>query len=73
MTHTQHRCTTRQLWQRACDAWSEQLHNTFGSEAGDMRYRKAGQGEPGTPLHTAYCAFKYFQQAFLREERLALE
>ena len=35
-------------------AWSAELVKAFGRNAGDMRYVKAGQGDPGTPLRAAY-------------------
>jgi len=38
-------------------AWSQELQRQFGSQAGDIRYTKAGKGEPGTHLRTLHDAF----------------
>lgn len=41
---------------RADDAWSEELRRVFGSKAGNVRYTKRGEGEPGSRLRRLYKA-----------------
>ena len=41
----------------ADDAWSAELHRLFGKQAGDVRYTKAGKGEPETELRRLHDAF----------------
>ncbi len=40
----------------ADDAWSAELVARFGKDAGDARYQRRGEGEPGSPLRMAYDA-----------------
>lgn len=35
------------------NAWQAELEKAFGKRAGDMRYVKAGHGEPGTALRAS--------------------
>ncbi len=49
------------------DAWQAELVRCFGKQAGDVRYAKAGKGEPGTPLRAAYEARKAAQEAWHAE------
>lgn len=42
---------------QADKAWSEQLKKTFGKSAGDARYGKRGEGEPGSALNRAFTAW----------------
>ncbi len=37
--------------------WSAELSRLFGKQAGDVRYTKRGEGEPGTELNAAYREF----------------
>lgn len=34
--------------------WSSELHRLFGKDAGTIRYRRQGEGEPGTALNRLY-------------------
>lgn len=36
--------------------WSAELCKVFGKRAGDVRYTREGQGEPGSTLRAAYDA-----------------
>lgn len=38
--------------------WSELLRRYFGKRAGDVRYTKQGEGQPGSDLHEAWQAFR---------------
>jgi hypothetical protein len=49
-------------------AWSDLLREHFGKNAGDVRYRKAGMGEPNTPLRKAYEVFRDAIQAWQKAE-----
>jgi hypothetical protein len=46
------------------DAWQEALQAAFGKRAGDVRYTKAGQGEPGSELRRLYDARTAAQEAW---------
>ena len=41
----------------ADDAYSAELRRLFGKRAGDVRYTKAGEGEPGSDLNRLYLAW----------------
>lgn len=45
-------------YEAADAAWSAELRLAFGKNAGDVRYTKQGEGEPGTPLNDAYLAYR---------------
>lgn len=47
----------------ADNRWSLELRRLFGKRAGDVRYTKQGQGEPGTELNDAYLAFQVASEA----------
>lgn len=49
----------------ADDAWSAELSRAFKGAAGDIRYTKQGEGEPGTDLRRAYDAFKAARDAWV--------
>jgi hypothetical protein len=38
-------------------AWSAELLRRFGKRAGDVRYTKQGEGEPGSTLRRLYVAW----------------
>lgn len=46
----------RKAFQLADDAWSASLRRTFGKQASDVRYTRAGHGFPGSALRVAYNA-----------------
>jgi hypothetical protein len=52
-------------------AWSSELTRLFGSRAGDTRYTKRGEGEPGSELRRRYEAFKTANDAWLKGSRAA--
>lgn len=52
---------------RTDNAWTVELVKVFGKNAGDVRYLKAGQGFPGTPLNAAYLARTAAQEAWHNE------
>jgi hypothetical protein len=53
-------------WLAAEHAWIKQIKSTLRGRPGDLRYTKAGKGEPGSPLRAAYdeweVARKEYQQ-----------
>jgi len=56
---------TRSYWefQAADEAWSRLLQAQFGKAAGDVRYTKRGEGEPGSALRQAHDAFHAARKA----------
>lgn len=52
---------------RTDNAWQVELIAAFGKNAGDVRYTRAGQGSPGTPLNAAYLARTKAQEAWHNE------
>jgi hypothetical protein len=54
----------------ADDAWSAELRRLFGSSAGNVRYTKRGEGEPGSELRRLYEA-KVAADRALRGESVA--
>ena len=50
----------RDLWQafvEADKAWSDELRKQFGKQAGDIRYKPEGEGQPGSLLRATYDKF----------------
>ena len=45
--------------------WSAELKRLFGRNAGDVRYTKQGEGEPGTTLNACYLRFRRANDAWL--------
>jgi hypothetical protein len=43
-------------FQRADDAWSDELQRIFGKNAGQARYEPRGKGEEGSKLRSLYDA-----------------
>ena len=43
-------------YQRAQDAWTDELRRLFGKRAGDVRYTSQGRGEPGMDLNRLWIA-----------------
>jgi len=39
---------------QADEAWSAELHRLFGKRAGDVRYTRQSEGEPGSELRRLY-------------------
>ena len=58
------------LWLQADFAWSHELHAAFGNDAGNQRYKIAGQGEPFNALWVAHLAWHYFGNCWTRERAL---
>jgi hypothetical protein len=56
--------------QAADHAWSEALQAEFGKHAGDVRYTKAGQGDPGSELRRLYEARMAAQKAWHDESEI---
>jgi hypothetical protein len=66
------RMSPDQAFAIADQEWGKELQRQFGKEAGDARYTKRGQGQPGTALRTAYDARETARQR-LEAERQAKE
>jgi hypothetical protein len=49
----------------ADEAWSNELERLFGKHAGDVRYTKAGMGEPGSKLRLLIEAFRKANDAWI--------
>lgn len=56
----------RQAALRSDNAWQDELNRLFGRNAGDVRYTKAGRGEPGSTLSMLYSDFKTAQERLRR-------
>jgi hypothetical protein len=52
---------------RADNEWSAALANIFGNRAGDVRYTKEGEGNPGTVLRNLYEMRTIAQQIWIEE------
>lgn len=54
----------------ADQAWSDELRRTFGARAGNVRYTKRGEGEPGSRLRRLYKAKVRADKAWAKISRM---